>query len=254
MIACTKFGASMSTARMAREEVLGRSFIGNVPAAWIPNYYNMPSAFSAQEAEHIPVASYGWWMRGAAKSDDSTTVLLFPGGEAFATHEAPDANETGSVGAKNNKYNGRPHELYKIATVLQRVLVAYESRLKPDVFSKFGGRLEVLLHPDNWQISDTLPDVVSFVLMLRFLGHHPEFQSPRVALTSIGQFEISWRAARDKFVSFRFSPDNQISWLLFSPPEPGDTNLSHFSGESSVGRTLEIVILCGAREWMNRAA
>ena len=109
--------------------------------------------------------------------------------------------------------------LRQYEAALRAELAAHKVRLRYDVYEVIQDRIPVLLDPDDWETSDTWPNMTSFNRMLGYLGAHPEYRAPSVFLTRLGYFDASWRPAKDALVSIIFRPDGHANWLVFVPSE-----------------------------------
>ena len=140
-----------------------------------------------------------------------------------------------------------------LADRFQSTLSRFRGQLQPETFVAVERRLPVFLDSEEFESGEAFPNVGSFMLLLRFLVEHPEFQVPRVSLSRRGYFVISWRAARDKLVTLEIQSDGMIRWLVFAPPLPGKILKERASGDSSSNSVLGHIASFGALEWMKRA-
>ena len=137
---------------------------------------------------------------------------------------------------------------------LRAALESFDNHLPQDTCQKIDQRLSILLDPDEWEEDNHLPEIRSFVLMIKFLSEHPEFRPPSMFLTQHGFFDASWRRSANELVALEFHPDQKIGWLIFNPdphdPEDSEEAAGRAAGETVIRRLQEQ----GALRWVRRDA
>ena len=134
--------------------------------------------------------------------------------------------------------------------LLGAVLNSYEDRIGESDRQRYARRLSVLLDPESWDPSFSMPEPRSFVLMLNFLSAHPEFRAPSLFLTATGFFDASWRASRGQLTSLVFMPNGRISWLVFAPGTEDPDITDETAGTVRQQAVLEELDHHRALEWM----
>ena len=130
---------------------------------------------------------------------------------------------------------------------------SFVGKLPSDTYETIHHRLTSLLNPENWEISDTLPNAISFTKLLQFLSDFEHLREPRIALARNGNFVLSWRAAQDQLVTLEFLPSDVVRWLVFAPPPAGSTVKQRATGQSSRTTILDHISPYGVLNWLKRA-
>lgn len=235
---------------LAHDAFTAQAFTGHLPGG-LPED-RAPSAVCAlDENRLIDTDSVKRLVQVLVQRDYATTFFPTGGGELLVTGEMTLAGSPESRQYKtliDNKII-----LSLLADQFQSTLSRFRGQLQPDMFVAVERRLPVFLDSEEFESGDAFPNLGSFVLLLRFLVEHPEFQVPRVSLSRRGYFVISWRAAREELVTLQFQSDGIIRWLVFAPPLPGKIVKERASGDSSSKSVLRHIASFGALKWMKRA-
>lgn len=240
----------MSIDSLAHEAHLAQAFIGQGPLPFAKDDIGGPVICAQTENQTFSIYSvkppYLLWERIVGYGDFTATGQADPisGFSVTTTQE--------SVEGPRRVYTN-PDGLRCFASALRIIVDLMTPRTKSDVCERIKTRLETLLDPDEWQRGEAMPDLKSFYMMLAFLAQHPEFLPPRVAISRRGNFDISWRAGRDKLVSLEFEPNGMVDWLVFAPPRRGGWETERAAGETPAEQILDRISVFGVDEWMSRA-
>lgn len=135
---------------------------------------------------------------------------------------------------------------------LNNILSVFRNRLPNNMCDQIRKRISVLIDPADWDIEDELPSPESFRRLLSFLEVHSVLRYPSIFLNRYGLFTASWRPEKRKLASLVFHTDNSVNWLVFSPREDDETDVTETAGRASFNTVLQEVGKHGALSWMRR--
>lgn len=240
----------MSMDDLAHDAFTAQAFTGQPPTG-LPEGFATGGVFALDENQPVTTEIVKRLVAVVIGTDFTTTFFPTGGCLFLSTGEMTLAESADSPRYEENVDNEVMLSL--LTDQLGSRLSRFRGQLQDDTYFTIEQRLPVFLDPEEFENGDAFPDSDSFTLMFRFLADHPNLQAPRIGLSRVGNFVISWRAARDKLTTLEFQPDGTIRWLVFAPPAPGKSAKVRASGDSPSNNVMKHIAPYQALGWMKRA-
>jgi hypothetical protein len=129
-------------------------------------------------------------------------------------------------------------------------VLAWHSRLCKRHFAGVNKRLDFLFEDEpDLSKSQASPDIDSFGVLLAFLAHHPELNTPSIGFNRDGVFSGTWAGDKKLRVSLDFISSTSIRWV-FVDSRHGLKGAVTGAGMVPLDVLAGILGVYGAWEWM----
>ena len=162
-----------------------------------------------------------------------------------------DAIGTSDIQESNVTFDQSDDDLSEVQgeqAEINALLDAARIDLPEAIFVRLQQRFKFLFEPDEGETVQIAPGSVR--QLLQFLRNNRELRAPSIVITNRRNVKAIWRASEKELFWIEFEPNDDVTFLAFSPNAKRSDGIERDWGLSTVGDVLRKSKQIGAFRWM----